>query len=155
MRFMCRCNLSHGGTKTQRDTMEQENFMAAEVLNICFDIHKKYGPGLFESVYEELICYELAKKGIAFKRQFPIPLIHDDVKMDIGFVSDLIIEDLVLVELKSISRLEDVHYKQVLTYLRLSGLRLGLLVNFNEALLKNGIKRIANKIVFARNKDHG
>ena len=124
--------------------MQQENLIASDVLNICFDIHKQYGPGLFEKVYEEIICYELTKRGISFKRQFPIPVVHDSVKLDIGFVADIIIEDLVLIELKSIARLEDVHFKQVLTYLRLTGIRLGLLINFNEALLKNGIKRIAN-----------
>lgn len=124
--------------------MQQENLIATDVLNICFDIHKQYGPGLFEKVYEEIICYELAKREIAFKRQFPIPVIHDNVKLDIGFVADIIIEDLVLIELKSVARLEDVHFKQLLTYLRLTGIHLGLLINFNEALLKNGVKRIAN-----------
>lgn len=124
--------------------MQQENLIASDVLNICFDIHKQYGPGLFEKVYEEIICYELTKRGIDFKRQFPIPVVHDNVKLDIGFIADIIIEDLVLIELKSVARLEDVHFKQVLTYLRLTGIKLGLLVNFNEALLKNGIKRIAN-----------
>lgn len=118
--------------------------IATDILNICFDIHKQYGPGLFEKVYEEIICYELAKREIDFKRQFPIPVIHDNVNLEIGFVADIIIEDLVLIELKSVARLEDVHFKQVLTYLRLTGIRLGLLINFNEALLKNGIKRIAN-----------
>jgi len=124
--------------------MQQENLIATDILNICFDIHRQYGPGLFEKVYEEIICYELAKREIGFKRQFPIPVIHDNVQLEIGFVADIIIEDLVLIELKSVARLEDVHFKQVLTYLRLTGIRLGLLINFNEALLKNGIKRIAN-----------
>lgn len=124
--------------------MEQENLIASDVLNVCFDIHKRYGPGLFEKVYEEILCYELTKRGIDFKRQFPIPVIHDGVKLEIGFVADIIIEDLLLIELKSVAKLEDVHFKQVLTYLKLTGLRLGLLINFNEALLKNGIKRIAN-----------
>lgn len=124
--------------------MEQENLIATDVLNICFDIHKQYGPGLFEKVYEEIICYELTKRGIDFKRQYPIPVIHDNVKLEIGFIADIIIEDLVLIELKSVAKLEDVHFKQVLTYLRLTDMRLGLLINFNEALLKNGIKRIAN-----------
>ncbi|MFM2337726.1 MAG: hypothetical protein RL115_919 [Bacteroidota bacterium] len=124
--------------------MEQENLIASDVLNICFDIHKRYGPGLFEKVYEEILCYELTKRGIDFKRQFPIPVIHDGVKLEIGFVADIIIEDLLLIELKSVAKLEDVHFKQVLTYLKLTGLRLGLLINFNEVLLKNGIKRIAN-----------
>lgn len=124
--------------------MQQENLIATDVLNICFDIHKQYGPGLFEKVYEEIICYELTKREISFKRQFPISVVHDSVKLDIGFVADIIIEDLVLIELKSVARLEDVHFKQVLTYLKLTGIHLGLLINFNEALLKNGIKRIAN-----------
>ncbi|MEN9548923.1 MAG: hypothetical protein RIR12_1514 [Bacteroidota bacterium] len=124
--------------------MEQENLIASDVLNICFDIHKRYGPGLFEKVYEEILCYELTKRGIDFKRQFPIPVTHDDVKLEIGFVADIIIEDLLLIELKSVAKLEDVHFKQVLTYLKLTGLRLGLLINFNEVMLKNGIKRIAN-----------
>ncbi len=124
--------------------MEQENLIATEILNICFVIHKKYGPGLFEKVYEEIICYELIKKGARFKRQERISFYHDEVKMDVGFVADIIVEDLVLIEIKSVARLEDVHYKQVLTYLKLTGLKLGLLINFNEALLKNGIKRIAN-----------
>jgi GxxExxY protein len=121
-----------------------ENDIATLILDICFDVHKKYGPGLFESLYEEIICYELSKKGIAFLRQHPINVIHDGVNMDIGFRADLIVEGLVLIELKSISKLEDVHFKQVLTYLKLTELRLGLLINFNESFLKNGIKRIAN-----------
>ncbi len=124
--------------------MEQENLIAKDILNICFDIHKKYGPGLFEKVYEEIICYEVGKKGASFKRQEKIGFFHDGIKMDVGFIADIIVEDLVLIEIKSVARLEDVHYKQVLTYLKLTGLRLGLLINFNEALLKNGIKRIAN-----------
>ena len=124
--------------------MEQENLIASDVLNICFDIHRQYGPGLFEKVYEEIICYELKKRGVDFKRQYPIPVVHDTVRLEIGFIADIIIEDLVLIELKSVAKLEDVHFKQVLTYLKLTGIKLGLLINFNETLLKNGIKRIAN-----------
>jgi GxxExxY protein len=123
-----------------------ENRIAKSVLDICFDIHRQYGPGLFESVYEEIVCYELAKNKLHFLRQQPIELVHDGKKMDIGFRADLIVEDLLLIELKSISKLEDVHFKQVITYLRLTDLKLGLLINFNESLLKNGIKRIANGI---------
>lgn len=99
---------------------------------------------MFEKVYEEIICYEVGKRNICYKRQHPISLIYDNVKLDIGFIADLIIEDLVLIELKSVAKLKGVHFKQVLTYLKLTGIRLGLLVNFNQALLKNGIKRIAN-----------
>ncbi|KAA5533407.1 GxxExxY protein [Taibaiella lutea] len=124
--------------------MDFENEIAAKVLNICFDIHKAYGPGLFESVYEKILCYELGKHNLEFVCQYPIEVIHDNVNMELGFRADIIIEDAVLIELKSISRLEDVHFKQVITYLKLTKLKLGLLINFNEALLKNGIKRVVN-----------
>jgi GxxExxY protein len=124
--------------------MKFENDVATEALDICFDIHKQYGPGLFESVYEEIFCYELSKRKYSFLRQHPVTLVHDGVKMDIGFRADVIVEDIVLIELKSISKLEDVHFKQVLTYLRLTEIKLGLLINFNESYLKNGVKRIAN-----------
>ncbi|RYZ37001.1 MAG: GxxExxY protein [Sphingobacteriales bacterium] len=124
--------------------MDLENEIASKVLNICFDIHKRYGPGLFESVYERILCYELRKCGLQFVCQHPIDVIHDGVDMELGFRADVIVEELVLIELKSISKLEDVHFKQVLTYLRLTRLKLGLLINFNEVLLKNGIKRVVN-----------
>jgi GxxExxY protein len=124
--------------------MDFENEIASKVLNICFDIHKQYGPGLFESVYERIFCYELAKSGLEFVCQHPIDVIHDGVKMELGFRADVIVEGAVLIELKSILKLEDVHFKQVITYLKLTKLRLGLLINFNETLLKNGIKRVVN-----------
>lgn len=124
--------------------MNFENDIAHKVLNICFDIHKEQGPGLFESVYEEILSYELNKNGFEFDRQKPIDVIHDGVNMDIGFRADLIVEDAVLLELKSVKILEDIHFKQTLTYLKLTQLKLGLLINFNEALLKNGIKRVIN-----------
>jgi len=124
--------------------MDFENEIASKVLNICFDIHKTYGPGLFESVYEKILCYELMKSSFEFVCQYPIEVVHDGVNMELGFRADIIIEDAVLIELKSISKLEDVHFKQVITYLKLTRLKLGLLINFNEALLKNGIKRIVN-----------
>lgn len=124
--------------------MEFENEIARQALNICFDIHKQHGPGLFESVYERILCYELGKRGLEFVRQHPVDVIHDGVYMELGFRADLIVEDAVLIELKSIAKLEDVHFKQVVTYLKLTRLRLGLLINFNEVLLKNGIKRVIN-----------
>lgn len=123
-----------------------ENEIATSALDICFAIHRQYGPGLFESVYEEIFCHEWAKTGIPFKRQQGIPLIHEEIKMDIGFRADVILNNKVIVEIKSIETLADIHLKQVLTYLKLTNLKLGLLVNFNVVLLKNGIKRIANKL---------
>ena len=125
---------------------ERLNRVAAEVVELCFQIHRKYGPGLFESVYEEVLCYELGKRNMFFRRQFPIPVIHDKIRLEIGFRADLIVEELVLFELKSIEKIEAIHFKQVITYLKLTNLKLGLLINFNEPLLKNGIKRIANGI---------
>ncbi|MBS1632244.1 MAG: GxxExxY protein [Bacteroidetes bacterium] len=123
-----------------------ENEIAKIVVDICFKIHQQYGPGLFESVYEEIFCYEFAKTGIPFTRQQAVPLIHETVKMDIGFRADVIIDNKVVIELKSIEALAPVHYKQILTYLKLTNCKLGLLINFNVALIKDGIHRIVNKL---------
>jgi len=123
-----------------------ENDLATMALDICFDIHKKYGPGLFESVYEEIFCHEWQKRGIPFKRQQGIPLVHESIRMEIGFRADVIIDDKVIIEIKSVESLADIHSKQVMTYLKLTGLKLGLLVNFNVVMFRNGIKRIANNL---------
>ncbi len=126
--------------------MLTENEISKVIVDICFRIHKQYGPGLFEIVYEEIFCHELTKSGIFFSRQHPIPLIHEAIKMEIGFRADVIVENKVIVELKSIETLAPVHYKQVQTYLKLSGCKLGILVNFNVELIKDGIHRIVNKL---------
>jgi len=126
--------------------MITENEIATKILDICFKIHRRYDPGLFESVYEEILCYELIKDDIEFKRQYPIPLIHEPIRLEAGFRADLIIKNKVLIELKSIEMIAPVHKKQVQTYLKLTGLRLGLLINFNVDLLKEGITRIANNL---------
>ena len=123
-----------------------ENEIAKIAVDICFKIHIKYGPGLFESVYEEIFCYELSKTGIPFKRQHPVPLIHEEIKMEIGFRADVIIEDKVVMELKSIEAIAPLHFRQVQTYLTLTGCKLALLVNFNVVLIKDGINRIVNKL---------
>ncbi len=124
----------------------RENELARQIVDICFKVHKQYGPGLFESVYEELFCYEWIKTGIPLKRQQGIPLVHESIKMEVGFRADIIIEDRVLVELKSLEKLAEVHYKQVQTYLKLTGIKLGLLINFNVPLIKDGIHRIVNNL---------
>ena len=123
-----------------------ENEIATLALDICFKIHRQYGPGLFESVYEEIFCHEWSKTGMPFKRQHGVPLIHEDIRMEIGFRADVILDDKVILEIKSIEALADIHFKQVLTYLKLTNLRLGLIINFNVVLLKDGIKRVANNI---------
>ena len=123
-----------------------ENDIVTLALDICFKIHRQYGPGLFESVYEEIFCHEWAKTGIQFKRQHGIPLVHENIKLDIGFRADVILDDKVILELKSVDALSDIHFKQVLTYLKLANLKLGVIINFNVVLLKDGIKRIANNL---------
>ena len=124
----------------------RENEISAIVIDLCFRIHKQYGPGLFESVYEEIFCYEWEKTGIPYVRQWPVPLVHEGIKMEAGFRADLILDKKVLVEFKSVELLAEVHHKQVLTYLKLTGVKLGLLINFNVALFKDGIHRIVNKL---------
>lgn len=123
-----------------------ENELSKLAVDLFFKIHMQYGPGLFEIVYEEIFCYEWAKNGIPFTRQQGIPLVHEEIRMNAGFRADVIIDNKVIVELKSIEALAPVHYKQVLTYLKLTDLKLGLLVNFNVNLMKDGIHRIANKL---------
>lgn len=130
--------------KVHGEDLKRENELAKIALDVCFKIHKLYGPGLFESVYEEIVCYELRKINVLFERQKAIPLVHEEVKFDAGFRADIILENKLLLEFKSVEAIADVHYKQVQTYLKLSDLKLALLVNFNVSLLRDGIKRIIN-----------
>lgn len=123
-----------------------ENELSKIIINTCYNIHVKLGPGLLESVYEEILYHELKKQGLNVERQKPIPLIWENIKMEIGFRADLIVENKVIIELKSIETIAPVHPKQLLTYLRITGLKLGLLINFNEKLIKDGITRIVNNL---------
>lgn len=125
-----------------------ENELARIVVSTAYHIHTELGPGLFESVYETIMVHELVNKyQLAVIQQFPIPVVWDDMKLDHGFRADLLVGGKLIVELKSIEIVAPVHYKQVLTYLKLSGMKLGLLINFNEEVLKAGIKRIINGIL--------
>ncbi len=123
-----------------------ENELAKIAVNLCLKIHKALGPGLLESVYEEVLVYELKKFGVAVLRQTGIPVIYENIKLDIGFKADLIIENKNILDLKSVETVLPVHKKQLLTYLKLTNMKLGLLINFNENLIKNGIIRVANGI---------
>lgn len=123
-----------------------ENDISKIIVDCCFKIHKQLGSGLLESVYEEILSYELLKCGLKIERQKGIPVVYDDLKMELGFRADIIVENKIIIELKSIEAIAPVHSKQLLTYLKLTGLKLGLLINFNEALLKDGIKRIVNNL---------
>lgn len=129
------------------------NELTGIIIEESIKIHNDLGPGLLESVYEELLAYRLNKKGLAVRRQTPIPVYYEEVKMDIGFRSDLIINDKVIVELKSVETLAPVHPKVLLTYLKLTGITVGLLINFNEAFLKNGIKRVVNNFSSAPQRE--
>ncbi len=121
-----------------------ENEIAKLILDASFKIHRQLGPGLFESVYEYILEYELEKMGLVVKTQVPIPVIWEDIKMNKGFRADLVVGTKVIVEIKSVEAINPVHQKQLLTYLRLTNKKLGLLLNFNQALLKDGIQRIVN-----------
>lgn len=123
-----------------------ENEISKIILDCCFKIHRELGPGLLESVYEEVLSHEITKQGLRCERQVPIPVVYETVKMEIGFRADIIVEHKVIIELKSIEAVLPVHKKQLLTYLRISGLKLGLLINFNEELLKDGLTRIVNNL---------
>ena len=127
-----------------------ENEIAKLIVDAAYHIHVKLGPGLLESVYETVLAYELRKRGLSVVRQQPIPVIYDDLHFDEGFRAELAVDDLVLIELKSVEKVHPVHKKQLLTYLRLANRRLGLLINFGEALIKDGISRVANNMEDSR-----
>lgn len=123
-----------------------ENELSVIVVNLCYEIHVELGPGLLESVYEEVLCYELKENGLQFERQKGIPVIWKGKNMGLGFRSDIIVENKIIIEVKSVETIAPVHPKQLLTYLKLTGLKLGLLVNFNEKLIKDGLNRIVHKL---------
>lgn len=119
-----------------------------EISQIVFDaglkVHRNLGPGLLESAYEECLFYELMKSGLFIEKQKPMPLIYEEVKLDVGYRLDFLVERKVVIEIKSVEALNDVHFAQVLTYLKLAKCKLGLLINFNSNLFKNGYRRILN-----------
>ena len=121
-----------------------ENELSKIIVDTCYRIHVGLGPGLFESVYEEILFYELNKQNLRVRRQQAIPVVWDGKRMEQGFRADLIVENKVIIEIKSVEFIAPVHKKQVLTYLRLTHIKLGLLINFNDALIKHGITRIVN-----------
>lgn len=124
----------------------EENEISYDIRGAAFKVHTELGPGLLESVYETALAYELKQKGYDVKVQAAVPMMYADIKMDIGFRLDILVNDLVIVEIKSVESLADVHHKQLLTYLKLSDKKLGLLINFNAVSLKNSIVRIVNNL---------
>jgi GxxExxY protein len=123
-----------------------ENEIAAQIVDAAYKIHVKLGPGLLESVYLAVLAYELKKRGLTVDTERELPVLYEDVRIETGFRIDMIVEEKVIVELKSVEKLAPVHGKQLLTYLRLADKRLGLLINFGEARIKDGIQRIANQL---------
>jgi GxxExxY protein len=121
-----------------------ENPISKEIVDAAFKIHTKLGPGLLESVYETILAYELKKRGLHVERQLPVPIVWEDIQFEEGYRLDLMVEDKVLVEVKSVEAVVPVHKKQLLTYLRLMDKRLGLVINFNEELIRDGISRVVN-----------
>ena len=121
-----------------------ENQISRIVLDAAFKVHTKLGPGLLESAYRECLYYELKKVGLNVRKEVPLPLVYEEVRLDVGYRVDLLIEDKFIVEIKSVDKLNDVFLAQTLTYLKLSKIKLGLLINFNVARLKHGIKRVIN-----------
>jgi GxxExxY protein len=121
-----------------------ENQISKIVVDCSYRIHKTLGPGLLESVYLEILSYELKKSGLKTEKEVGISVHYEDIKFDLGFRADLIVENLVIVELKAVENILPVHKKQLMTYLRLTGMKLGMLINFNVNLIKNGIERVVN-----------
>jgi GxxExxY protein len=123
-------------------TPDTRDPLTSQVIGLAIEVHRGLGPGLLESAYEECLCFELKEHGLAFRRQVALPVVYKSVKLDCGYRLDMVIEDNLIVELKTVERLLPVHDAQLLTYLKLSGVRTGLLMNFNVPVLKDGIRRL-------------
>ena len=123
-----------------------ENDIATKIIGGALEVHKQLGPGLLESTYETCLAYELAQAGLSVQQQVALPVVYKEVKLNAGYRIDLLVEHKVIIEIKSVEALADIHTAQLLTYLKLKNLKLGLLINFNETLLKNGLRRIVNNL---------
>ncbi len=120
------------------------NDLTGEIIGAAIEVHRHLGPGLLESAYEECLCHELRSRGIAHERQKPLPMNYKQVRLDCGYRLDVVVEGKIILELKSCEKIEDIHKAQLLTYLKLSGLNLGLILNFNVLIMKEGISRVVN-----------
>jgi len=128
--------VNHRDTETQRDPL------TGKVIGLAIEVLRHLGPGLLESAYEECLCWELKQAGLSVQRQVALPVVYKDVKLDVGYRVDVIVENRLILELKTVEKLLSIHEAQLLTYLRLTGLKTGLLINFNTAVLKDGIRRL-------------
>lgn len=123
-----------------------ENEISNKIIGLAIAVHQSLGPGLLESAYKECLYYKLLKSGFSVEKEKPMPLIFEEVKLECGYRIDILVEYKVVIEIKSVEALNDVHLAQTLTYMKLGGYKLGLLINFNVSLLKNGIRRVVNRI---------
>lgn len=123
-----------------------ENEISGEIIDAAYKVHTSLGPGLFESVYEAVLAYELGKRGLRVERQVPISITYENLRFDVGFRADMLVNGLVIVELKSVEHVLPVHKKQVLTYIRLADVHLGLLLNFGAHRIKDGITRLVHQL---------
>ena len=122
-----------------------ENKITEKIIGCAIKVHQNLGPGLLESAYQECLFYELKKEGLKVEKEKPLPLIYEEVKLDCGYRLDLFVEDQIIVEIKSVEALNDIHLAQVLTYLKINETKIGLLINFNVLQLVKGVKRVINK----------
>jgi GxxExxY protein len=132
--------LNRGGAETPRG-----NQLTEKIIGCAIEVHKALGPGLLESAYEECFCYELTQNGLSFNRQVPLPVVYKGIKLDCGYRIDVLVNDVIVVELKTVEKLLPIHDAQLLTYLKLYKRPIGLLMNFNVPVLKSGIKRLVNQ----------
>ena len=126
--------------------IKEEDRLSKEIIGAAIEVHRRLGPGLLKSAYEECLCRELAIRGLSFERKKPLAQSYKGVNLDCGYRLDVVVEGLVILELKAAEKIEPIHEAQLLTYLKLSELKLGILINFNVPLLKHGIKRIVNSL---------
>lgn len=134
--------INHGGTEnTENKGFAHGHALSDQAIGLAIAVHRQLGPGLLESAYEECLCYELKEAGLRLARQVPLPVVYKAVRLDCGYRMDIVVENDLVIELKAVERVLPIHEAQMLTYLRLSGHKLGLLMNFNTALLKDGLKR--------------
>jgi GxxExxY protein len=120
----------------------QKDQLTEKIIGLAIEVHRGLGPGLLESAYEECLCYELGESGMSFKRQVPLPVVYKSVKLDCGYRMDIVVDNRLVLELKTIEKILPIHEAQLLTYLKLGRLRTGLLLNFNTPVLKDGIRRL-------------
>ena len=139
-------NLTTENTKIFTENPEKIKFneLSGQVIGMAIDVHNSLGPGLLESCYKECLYYRITKSGLYVEKEKPMPLVYEEVKLECGYRIDLLVENKIVIEIKSVEALNDIHLAQTLTYLKLGGYKLGLLMNFNVVKLKNGIKRVIN-----------